>query len=590
MPKSKKRIKKTANRNSAPRRKKSAANSAANQPLARLQPPRPAAAPAKSADLLEAQRLAAAEPGNRDAWQKLASLCMKDGHYSEAAEAFKRMTELAPDEPGLFNDLATALAMVQRMPEARRAQAQAVRIAPHNIKYKANLAKIMIMQEDFFGAHDLIKELMPQAEGKRAEELRSLLEMCDNVINEVSSLDSAPAPSEAPAVAVPPRPDPFASRRAVEPTNDPLNILFVQEAPCIRNYKTATALRSKGHKVTLAYTKALLSQMYKGLSDDVYTACIKLADDRQLWDLSARYDIVHCHNEPDVLTVASLAGAAPVIHDTHDLISLRANGDPSLTFFEGMANRGAHGRVYTTPYQKEVAADLYAVDGPSLVFYNYTSAGDLPKRMLPKLSARDGQTHIVYEGGIGGNGHRDFISLFVNLSQNGVHVHIYPVHFDPAMAQAFQQIANIHYHEPVSPKEVMEQMTQYDMGIIPFNIVKGNKKFLDSTIANKLFEYLAAGLPVFASPLQSYLDYFSENPVGKVFHDAGEILDSLDEMRRIAQATDLQAYARTYEGEVDRLDRFYRQVIAQYRRDHEATDYIPVLQRQKETTAAGSWA
>ena len=40
-----------------------------------------------------------------------------------------------------------------------------------------------------------------------------------------------------------------------------LNILFVQEWPCIRNYKMATALRGKGHRVSLAYAKAKLSQI-----------------------------------------------------------------------------------------------------------------------------------------------------------------------------------------------------------------------------------------------------------------------------------------------------------------------------------------
>ena len=54
----------------------------------------------------------------------------------------------------------------------------------------------------------------------------------------------------------------------------PLNILFVQDSPCIRNYKMATALRTRGHRVSLAYTMKRLSESYRGLSDETYRAAI----------------------------------------------------------------------------------------------------------------------------------------------------------------------------------------------------------------------------------------------------------------------------------------------------------------------------
>ena len=120
-----------------------------------------------------------------------------------------------------------------------------------------------------------------------------------------------------------------------------LNILFVQNSPCIRNYKMAKALRSKGHRVSLAYTDKPLSRMYPGLSDDAYDDSIQLSSYRHLWDISGRFDLIHSHNEPDTLTVAALACNAPVIHDTHDLISLRNHDNSMLSYYEGVANHGA---------------------------------------------------------------------------------------------------------------------------------------------------------------------------------------------------------------------------------------------------------
>jgi len=347
----------------------------------------------------------------------------------------------------------------------------------------------------------------------------------------------------------------------IKVSEKPLNILFVQEAPCIRNYKMATALRSLGHRVSLAYTKARLSQMYNGLSDDVYNECIQLKSHRHLWDISKNYDILHCHNEPDVLTVEALAGDAPVVHDTHDLISLRAGGNQNLAYFEGVANRGAAGRVYSTPYQLEEAKNLYGIEGPSLVFYNYASEADLPKRFLPKLSGQDGQFHIVYEGGIQGNGHRDFSSLFIELGNQGIHIHIYPTFYDQEIAKYFSGYQNIHYCRPLSPKEVMQEMTQYDFGIIPFNLEKGNRRFLDSTIANKLFEYLAAGLPVIASSLKSYINYFERNPVGITFESSETIINNIAKLKQIAKGTDFSTQIFTFESKISMLEEFYHGAI-----------------------------
>ena len=346
-----------------------------------------------------------------------------------------------------------------------------------------------------------------------------------------------------------------------EKSDRSLNILFVQEFPCIRNYKMAVALRGRGHRVSLAYSKAKLSQVYKELSDDVYDECIQLSGNRHLWDICGDFDVVHCHNEPDFLTVNALGGAIPVIHDTHDLISLRDNQNQSLTFFEGLANRAAAGRIYSTEYQLNEARKLYGVRGLSLVFHNYVCHEDLPTQYLEKLSKSDGKVHIVYEGGIGGPAHRDFTDLFVELARKGVHIHIYPAAWNPQIAAIFESIEGVHYNQPLSPKRIMEQMTQYDFGIIPFNLEKANKRFLDSTIANKLFEYQAAGLPVIASPLVSYVDYFRENPVGITYKDAADIIARIPDLQRISEATDWSKRIFTCRDEIHRLEEFYGQVI-----------------------------
>jgi len=208
------------------------------------------------------------------------------------------------------------------------------------------------------------------------------------------------------------------------------------------------------------------------------------------------------------------------------------------------------------------ARELYGVEGASLVFHNYASQGDLPRRRLAKRSGDDGEVHLVYEGGMGGTAHRDFRKLFIALAKRDIHVHIYPTRQDPQLAALLRSYPRIHYNAPLSPKRIMEEMTQFDVGIIPFNLDKGNRRFLDSTIANKLFEYLAAGLPVATSPLRTYVEYFHDHPVGVTFTDADDLIRQLPRLNEIAEQTDFSQQVFTFEGEIGRLEEFYRSLLA----------------------------
>jgi Tfp pilus assembly protein PilF len=436
------------------------------------------------------------------AMNNLAILYFKNECWDKAELQYKKCIAAQPGDPSLYNSLAITLINLGNLPDARRMLERSVQLSPDREQVAQMLSSLVDINMNT---------------GKLGE--------------------------------------------TGESTERQLNILFVQDAPCVRNYKMAVALRLRGHRVSLAYTKAPLSSVYPGLSDDVYSDAFKLKSLRELWDISSRYDLIHCHNEPDVLTVAAMSGDSPVIHDTHDLISLRASGDEQLSFFEGLANRGASGRVYSTSEQLNAASDMYGVTGPSIVLNNYVSKGDLPRGHKEKLSGRDGEVHLVYEGGIGGNTHRDFIKLFSELAAQNINIHIYPNHYNPELSSIFNHIEKIHYYRPVSPKLIIETMSQYDFGIIPFNLEKGNKEFLNTTIANKLFEYLAAGLPVFASSLMTYEKYFLKNCVGTTFGSAEDIIRKIPWMKEVSRSTDLFKYVKTYEEEIPRLESFYYEII-----------------------------
>lgn len=343
-----------------------------------------------------------------------------------------------------------------------------------------------------------------------------------------------------------------------------LKILFLQNSPCIRNYKYAVALRKRGLVIDLAYTEKSLAERYPGLSNNVYNNIFKINSYPQLWNLAQNYDLIHSHNEPDTLTVAALACNKPLIHDTHDLISLRNQNKPDLGYFEGIANRAPAGRIYSTEFQKELAFKMYNFEAISEVFYNFISEDDKPKQFKEKLSEKDGKVHIVYEGGIGGAKHRNFHNIFIELAKLGFEIHIYPALYMDKTAEIFSSYKNIHYYKPVSPTILMEEMTKYDFGIIPWNVTRENKLFLDSTIANKLFEYLAAGLPVIASEVESYVRFFKQNELGITFREPKEILDKLSILNKIKDELRDKGRVFSYEQNAEKIIKFYHKVIDNY--------------------------
>lgn len=340
-----------------------------------------------------------------------------------------------------------------------------------------------------------------------------------------------------------------------------LNILFIQESAGIRCYKYAKALSLKGHKVTLLYLIKKPSDNYVGLDDSVFYEIIKL---KQVFDIpliAKNFDIIHCHNESDYLTIPALISGRPVIHDTADLISLRDIENPYSSYFEGLANMGATARIYSTKYQQKEAEKIYKLISPSLIFGNYISESDKPRCFLPKLSKEDGNIHVVYPGTITLQKHRNMFEIFINIAQKDVHLHIYPSLFINEIAEFLKQFPNIHYHQPEAPYNLITNMTQYDIGLIPWNLELGNKEFLDSTIANKFYDYLAAKLPMLTSNILSYSEFFKENNVGLTFEKISEIYPKLIELKQSFQNLDFSKYSQTFENQIHFLEEFYFHVI-----------------------------
>ena len=80
-----------------------------------------------------------------------------------------------------------------------------------------------------------------------------------------------------------------------------------------------------------------------------------------------------------------------------------------------------------------------------------------------------------------------------------------PANYNSSIEERFRSTSKsesskfIHYHGHLNPKILLQEITKYDFGWAGFNNAT-NKKHLDVTLPNKLFEYIACGLPVLSFP------------------------------------------------------------------------------------------
>jgi glycosyltransferase involved in cell wall biosynthesis len=353
-----------------------------------------------------------------------------------------------------------------------------------------------------------------------------------------------------------------------------VRILFVQQQPCIRALKYAVGLRSAKPEVELAfaYRGRTLSEWY-GSGDELFHGWWKLdsapvAELRRVVD-EFRPDVVHSHNLPDELTVSALGvvdGRIPVLHDVHDLQSLRKtpyeDGFPEpedLLGLEKEAIERSAGLVTVSAELLEAIQLRHAPPRRTLVFPNFALRRDLPDR----LPARDVSGHtlprLVYQGTLATNGgHYDLRDLFAAVLESRVTLDVHAAREVPEYERMGETLPRFTYHAPLEPTELLRVLPRYDFGWAGFNDGL-NAAHLDTALPNKVFEYLGCGLPVITLGHRAMKRFLEA-------HGLGIALASVDELDARLAEVDLPvlrqrvAAARldfTVEANIERLTDFY---------------------------------
>ena len=289
-----------------------------------------------------------------------------------------------------------------------------------------------------------------------------------------------------------------------------MRVLFLQQQPCVRALKYAVALAASrpDWRLGFAYQGKTLSEWY-GSGDDLFERWWDLGEEpvRRLPDVIAEWrpDVIHSHNLPDSLTMLAneLAGDVPVIHDLHDLQSLRQtpyeNGFPQPEDSGRLERRAVEESAAVIAVSDELLHEVarrYVLPARTLVFPNYALGRDLP-RLAPLFEHRPGNPpRLVYEGTLSTNGgHYDLREIFRALLAQGVTLDVYPSRPVPDYLELAESLPGLTVHDKVEPYRLMRVLPKYDFGWAGFN-TELNGPHVDTALPNKVFEYLASGLPV----------------------------------------------------------------------------------------------
>ncbi len=343
-------------------------------------------------------------------------------------------------------------------------------------------------------------------------------------------------------------------------------VLFVQFIPDIRTNKIAKALHQRNIQTDLLYVKTHPADVYKGYSLP-YTKIFRLRTIKEIVEFvnQSSYDLIISCNEPDMISAAIVSSNKPVIHDCHDMMSLRGDISNDQAVLEFIANKFASGNIYVTDLVRDIAIEKFGIkDKSTFVLDNYVLREQIPERFLPKLSESDGEIHCVYEGGLTNRSdhHRFIEPILLTLAMNNIHVHYYT----PFKSEYYELLAKkseyLHWEGTKEPNELIQEMTRYDAGLAVLNVTNRNQTFLDNTFPNKAWDYLAAGLPILFSDLTSFKRFLSKYHVGSILDLSGNIHKQvLDVMELGVSNNFLREHKLTMEDHCEPFIRYMEEII-----------------------------
>jgi len=298
---------------------------------------------------------------------------------------------------------------------------------------------------------------------------------------------------------------------------------------CVRVAKTAFAQIKAGHVVHFLHMRVANRDMENQMNTQaIYSNRKQYIQKLEVFNT---FPIVHVHNEPNwLITEARNAiGDRHLVFDVHDLDSAR-NPDQPNPPEEALAFQLADAYVFPSKQYEAFARERFGdfmKDKPSCVVRSMVLS-DMIETMpdLPPLGGLvlqgmvTGSVMVNGEpAGLSSYGYRDYRKFSLGCTKNGVPFTIYGCpeqHID----EYFGTGANV--HESIRYTFLLAQLQRYDWGLCG-----GPERSLQREMGmpNKLWEYLAAGLPIIAYNAKAVGEFVQDEGLGVYVDSIESVID-----------------------------------------------------------------
>jgi glycosyltransferase involved in cell wall biosynthesis len=331
----------------------------------------------------------------------------------------------------------------------------------------------------------------------------------------------------------------------------------------------ALSLGERGHTVRL------ISQKIPSFAEsyDLYVKAHSIHQMREAIKVLAPVtDVFHCHNEPSwFVTLVKEMCDVPVVLDVHDSYLARVTPDEAdryeedgkdylrVTVEERNNFQLADGLVFPSPTFAGMICQEYNLTQPSLVLPSYVN------RNLYAYNCQEWMGGLVYEGRVDlaedlkeskqktGFSYTVYEPLAKKAKEIGLDFHLYS-RSDDKFKEAYKDAL---VHDPVPYPKLMRAISRHDWGLV------GNlHKTPEWKVAfpNKLFEYLAAGVPVVAINADYCGGFLEREGLGIAVDSLEELCNRWGEHTEIRKTVLKRRLNFCMENHIDRLESLYQEV------------------------------
>jgi len=256
---------------------------------------------------------------------------------------------------------------------------------------------------------------------------------------------------------------------------------------------------------------------------------------------------IYCANDLDTLLLAVLAAGkdCKTIYDSHELWPDMLVGVPPflkrmIRSYEKLLIARADVVVTVNEFIAQELSNRYNVRSPVNVIYNSVPSPTRVRRK-PPTKPNMGAKVALYHGWYSPErGLENLVTASEFLSPDVFLVLRGAGELEAELKRLASGRRNVRFERPVSQAEVVNAASRADVGIVPYLPTNLCNYYASP---NKLFEYLAAGLPIAASNLPFMRKLVSRHKIGTLF-DARNPQSIAEALNQITRPTQLEMYRR----------------------------------------------